>query len=100
MKIKPCGYRLLVQADKVEDVTESGIMIVIDERLEKMAQVYGTIIDTGPECWKGDAAWARAGDRVCYVRHAGKFVIDTDTDEEFVILNDEDILCIMEKENE
>lgn len=102
MKIKACGYRLIVKADEIETQTESGLTIVLEENLsrEQTAQVYGTIIDIGPECWRGGEAWAEVGDRVCYVRHAGKHIIDKKTDEEFVVLNDEDILVIMEKLDE
>jgi len=104
MKIKPCGYRLLVKPDIVNDMSDGGIALVMDERLERAAQVYGTIITIGPECWKdkkGDGKpWASEGDKVCYVRHSGKSIIDTETDEEFVVINDEDILVVMEAVNE
>jgi len=105
MKIKPCGYRLLIKPETVETQTDSGLTIVLQEniRKEQTAQVYGIIIAIGPECWKDKKGngkpWASEGDKVCYVRHSGKYIIDKETDEEFVVLNDEDILVIMEKEN-
>jgi len=98
MKIKPCGYRLIVKPDVVDKMSDGGIALVMDERQEQAAQVYGDVTAIGPECWKGDDPWAKVGDRVCYVRHAGKYILDTDTNEEFVVLNDEDILVITEKE--
>lgn len=98
--IKPCGYRLLVMPDKVEDVTDWDFKILTDERLERAAQVYGTITAVGSECWKGETPWAAVGDKVCYIKHAGKFITDPETGEEVVILNDEDIICTLEGDKE
>jgi len=96
--LKPCGYRLLVKPEVIEDTTEWDFKIIIDEKLERAAQVYGEVVSVGSECWKGDTPWAEVGDRVCYVKHSGKFITDPETDEEFVILNDEDILIVLSGE--
>ena len=92
--IKPAGYRVLVKADPIETESKGGIVIVSDEKLERAAQTNGTLIAVGDTAWSGEDPWAKVGDRVTYVRHSGKFIQDPKTEEEYVILNDEDILSI------
>jgi co-chaperonin GroES (HSP10) len=97
--MKVMGYRLLVQADEVETVTEGGIVVVMDENKAKIAQMYGTVVSIGDQCWKGKGwdgePWCKVGDRIAWSKFAGKFVLDPDTEEEFVILNDEDVLVVL-----
>jgi len=96
--IIPAGYRVLVRADPIETETESGIVLVQNERLERAAQTNGTLIAIGNEAWKGDIPWAIVGDRVSYIRHSGKLIVDPETEEEYYILNDEDILSIIKED--
>lgn len=97
--ITPAGYRVLVKADPVETVSKGGIITVSSlesEKLERAAQTNGTLVSIGIEAWE-DARkpWAKVGDRVTYIRHSGKPIVDPETSEEFVILNDQDILSII-----
>ena len=39
----------------------------------------------------------QVGDRVNYARFGGKLVQDKETDEEFVCLNDEDLICVIKE---
>lgn len=106
------GHRLLVRADVVEEKSEGGIVIPMDERKERTAVQRGVVVDVGSQCWKAfrevdeDGAehngepWAKVGDYVFFARHAGKFIKDPVTKEEFLVLNDEDILgVIYDEEN-
>jgi len=93
--LKALGYRLLVKPDEIETKTETGIVLAVDEKLEKGARITGTVVDIGPECWgmhKGNTAWCSVGDKVFWAKYAGKHVIDPYTNEEFVVLNDEDVV--------
>lgn len=97
--IRPAGYRLLVKADEVEIVSKGGIVVVASlesEKMERAAQTNGTLVAIGNEAWKGDAPWAKIGDRVTYIRHAGKLISDPSTEEDYLIINDEDVLSIIE----
>ena len=102
--MKVVGYRLIVKADAVETVTEGGLVVVMDENKAKIAQMYGTVVSIGDQCWRGKGwetddgyvdPWCKVGDRIAWSKFAGKFVIDPDTEEEFVILNDEDVLVVI-----
>lgn len=101
--ITPAGYRVLVKADSVEEVTEAGIIVYSNERdllLEKAAQTFGTLVAVGESAWHDQpSAWAKVGDRVSYSKHGGKFIKDPETGEEFVILNDDDITSIIVGDN-
>ena len=97
--IKAPGYRLLVKPDEVETKTASGLVLAVDEKLEKGARIKGRVVDIGPECWgihKGNAPWCKVGDEIVWARYAGKHVIDPDTDTEDLIPNDEEVCGIVE----
>jgi len=98
--IKPAGHRVLLKADPIETVSKGGIIVVAsteEEKLERAAQTNGTLVQTGQAAWEDyNAPWASVGDRVSYIRHAGKWINDPVTGEEYVILNDIDILAIIE----
>ena len=99
--IIPTGYRILVKPDNVEQITKSGIVLVTDEKLERPAQHVGTLVSVGKQAWKAFSKtydgepWAYVGDRIIYSKYAGKFVKDPETQEEFVIMNDEDVVAII-----
>lgn len=102
--IKPVGFKILVKPDPIEEKTKSGIVLAVDEKLEKGARIRGTVIEVGPEAFTAyqkhlkdmgivAAPWVQAGDTVYFARYAGKVIVDHETNEEFVVLNDEDICC-------
>ena len=95
--IKPAGHRVLLKADPIKTETDSGIILAVDERLERAAQTNGTLVQVGKDAWEDyNSPWAEVGDRVSYIKHAGKWINDPDTGEEYVLLNDIDILAIIE----
>lgn len=96
MMLEPCGHRVLIKPDDIEKKTEFGLVLVVDEKQEKAAQVIGTVVAIGKNAWKAfddGHAWAKVGDKVAYTRYAGKPVKDPETDEDFLVVNDEDITC-------
>lgn len=96
--IHPRGYRLIVRPDELETQTAAGILIVTDEKLEKAGQMRGTLVSVGSRCWEGTDPYAQIGDWVLYSRYAGKNLEDPETREQYVILNDEDILAVLDRE--
>lgn len=99
--IKPVGHRVLIKPDELETETETGIVYRLDTKQERGGQIFGTIIDIGPNAWKAfddGEPWAKVGDRVAYARYAGKGITDPVTKEEYVILNDDDIVGVIEDE--
>lgn len=102
--LKAVGHRVMVKPREVKKTTASGIAIVLDEKIEKSATVIGTVVGVGPDAWKtmyitGTASepWAKVGDEVYYAKYAGKWVIDEDTQTEYLIINDEDITAVISK---
>ena len=103
--IKPVGHTVLIKYDEAEKMTESGIYIHIDTRLEDASQVIGTVVDYGDQAWKAFSKdftgepWVKKGDRVFFARYAGKMIEDPDTEEKYMIMNDEDIRAVITGED-
>jgi len=109
------GYRLLVKPDKVEKTYgESKIILAQNEKMEKTGIQRGTVISVGPNCWKAfrevdekgkehnGNQWVKPGDYVLFARSAGRFVYDPfedadDSENEYLVMNDEDILAKIKK---
>jgi len=100
-KLEVCGFRVLVKPETIKEELDWGegrkfVLAGEEWKREKAATQIGTIVSVGPSAWKGfddGAPWAHVGDRIYFARYAGKFV-EMDG-EEYVILNDEDIQCII-----
>ena len=104
MAITPILHRILVAPDKIENkdshfaaARRAGIVIVEDERKREQAAVdTGTVLNIGATAFKdfgADFPPIAAGHRIVYARYAGKAV--KDGDEDYVLLNDEDVLAIL-----
>lgn len=99
--IKPAGYRLIVRPDKIEEISDGGIFLNVDEKLEKAAQIKGTLISIGDQAWKDlvdGTPWAKEGDKILYARYAGKNITDPLTDEDYLIINDKDLVAVIVEE--
>jgi co-chaperonin GroES (HSP10) len=110
----PCGDRVVVLPDKVEQVTKGGIIIPEKESdKHQLAQVTGVLVAVGPDSWKDrittvervidgqlkvverrttgySGAFAQVGDRVCFARYGG-LPFDGEDGLQYRLLNDEDI---------
>lgn len=97
MKVKATGYRVLIKPDPIKEKSDGGIIVVQDTKMERAAQQYGVIVDVGPDCWSDyDEPWANVGDRICFVKHACKFIEDPeDPTSNLAIINDSDILVVL-----
>lgn len=107
--IKPLLHRIIVKQFKLEETNKdykraAAAGIIIPEHEDnKRAQAgvdVGTIVSLGSTAYKdyGIDPPIKVGDEVAFARFSGKVVIDPATDEEYVALNDEDIVCILTKE--
>ena len=101
MAVKAIGYKAILKPDEVLKYSKGGIALAVDARLEANAQVVGTIIDLGEDfavAYKPKTPqWGlKVGDKVYYAKYAGKWVTDPITEEEFLIVNDEDICAKVE----
>jgi len=98
------GYRILVEIDPVEKVSEGGIIITLDkdEKLEAAGSQFGTVVSIGDTCWtdaKGEplTQWCEEGDKILFSKYAGRFVYDPeDKDRELMVINDTDVIAVTE----
>lgn len=111
MGIKALGYRLTVLPDKVVDseaektkelAAKAGIVLhdrtkedLDNEVTRAQASVdQGIVLSMGTTAFSGEP-WCQVGDYIAYARHAGKWVKDPDTDENVLVINDEDVICLI-----
>ncbi|MDD7739317.1 MAG: co-chaperone GroES [Fusicatenibacter sp.] len=94
MKLQPLGDRVVIQYQKAEEKTESGI-ILPDSAKEKPQEAV--VIAVGPGKWKDGRKvdpQVKEGDKVILSDYAGTEVkLD---EEEYKIVNQDDILAIVE----
>lgn len=104
--IEPVGFRVLIKPDPVLETTKSGIVLALDKKLEAGATQTGTVMALGPEAFKSYnraagfnqyVPWCTIGDHISFAKYAGKWVDDPDTKEEFLIINDEDVVAKFSK---
>lgn len=107
--IIPTLHRVLVRADKLEETDktfkkarELNLLIPeLEDRKRAQAGVdKGIVVKIGPTAFRDFNAESpiEIGDYIAYARFAGKIITDPFTDEEYVALNDEDIVCIFRQE--
>lgn len=100
------GHLLLIRPDPVEEVTESGIVLTMDKKLERGATTSGTVLDLGPEAFlafqnaagiplEARKPWVQVGDHIYYAKYAGKWVDDKATKEELLYIRDEDVIGLV-----
>jgi chaperonin GroES len=98
---KPCGNKILVQMDKIEEKSAGGIIMPSRKvEREEMSQMVGTLVAVGNCAW-GDQPhpWAKPGDRVKFAKYAG-FLHDDDGDgHSYRVMHDLDIVMVLPKEN-
>lgn len=98
--LEPVLHRIILKLDDVESKTESGIIIPEEvTKKERKAVEVGTVVAIGSTCFKdyGAEDVVKVGDRVVIAKYSGKEVRDID-ETVFVVVNDEDIICILRGE--
>lgn len=108
MTVIACGHRILVKPERLEDIDpalkrarEWGLQLAESPKRQEQAAVdKGTVLQIGPTAFKdfGGEAWCAVGDLVAYAKYGGKYVTDPYTQEEVLILNDEDIVAVLKKD--
>lgn len=97
--IIPAGHKVLIRPKPVE--THSGMIeLVINRDRELAATTEGEVVALGETAYmKVDdgRAWVKPGDQVLYAKYAGALAVDPDTQENYVVVHDVDIVCIIKK---
>jgi co-chaperonin GroES (HSP10) len=87
-------HRVIIKP-KIETTTKSGIVISTSERSQAINSDQGEIFLIGPKAWSDfgcDTPPVNVGDRVFYAKYGAKVLKDPDTNELYIICNDEDVL--------
>lgn len=106
MNLEVTGHRVLLKMNQFDTEVKEGALagfkldVGDDWRRERAATQLGEVIQIGPMAWRsfdGDdpnwKPWAKVGDVVYFAKYAYKTVMDGD--DEYIIVNDEDIQCIV-----
>jgi chaperonin GroES len=95
--IVPFLHRVLVKPAPVETKSEGGIILSLNEKREQASASQGTVLalgDTFGADYKTNVL-PKVGDKVYFAQYAGRWI--KENDEDLVILNDEDLLCIIKE---
>jgi co-chaperonin GroES (HSP10) len=98
MKIEPEGVKVLVLPEKVEEVTEGGIILPEQTKdAERFRKNRGVVLAIGPAAAiEFDDGKLKTGDKVLYAKHSGVFIEDG-SGNEVRLVNDVDILARISK---
>ena len=84
---------------KIETTTKSGIVLAVSERSQAINSDQGEVFMIGSSAWKDERVFGKVaeqpvkvGDNVFYAKYGAKVLKDPDSDQLYIILNDEDIL--------
>ncbi|MBL4591182.1 MAG: hypothetical protein JKY96_04415 [Phycisphaerales bacterium] len=101
------GHRVLIEpkhhTEEIGDGALKGFKMNIGEdwKRDRASTVIGVIKSIGKNAWMGfddGSPWAKVGDTVYYAKYSGKIV--EDDDHTYIIVNDEDIQCIVHERKE
>lgn len=100
--INVIGCRLLVKPFKIQEhdkVLASAMKmgLVLPEATERKEQIHvdrGTIVQIGESAHQDYVGSIKVGDTIGYAKYGGKFITDHSTDELFLVINDEDVICV------
>lgn len=95
------GCRVLLKPFKIQEhdkvfaaAKAAGIALPeFSERKEQANVDKGTVLQIGPKVHEDYIGDIKVGDVVGFAKFGGKFVQDTESDELYLIVNDEDLIC-------
>jgi co-chaperonin GroES (HSP10) len=100
--IEVTGCRILIKPQKIQEydkVFASAIKagLVLPEQSERKEQINidkGTIVQIGAKAHEDYVGSAQVGDMIGYAKFGGKFIQDPGDEELYLVINDEDVICI------
>lgn len=106
--IKVPGFRIKVKPLKLEEIDNvyaqakrAGIIMSDhdDMKAQRKGVDQGTVLAIGPTAFKdyGDSPWCFVGDTIVYAKYSGMVVKDPEDGEDYLIINDEDVVAVVGK---
>lgn len=106
---KPCGHRVIVKPDTLDDANAKlmgdalkklnfQIEVGADKKRIENAIDTGVLVAIGATAWKAfddGEPWAAVGDKVYFSKHGGNLIEDPESKEKYRLLNDEDIYAVI-----
>jgi co-chaperonin GroES (HSP10) len=96
----PTGYKILITLPKIEDTTESGIILAdTTKKSEEIASCLGFVLKLGDLAYKDEGKfpngpWCEEGDFVIMRNYSGtRFAIDG---QEFRLINDDQVEAVVD----
>lgn len=104
--IEVTGCRLLIKPFKLQEhdkvfaaARAAGIFLTeTSERKEQINVDKGTVVQIGSKCHEDYVGNLSVGDTIGFAKFGGKFIQEPDSEEIFLVISDEDVVCIF-KEN-
>jgi co-chaperonin GroES (HSP10) len=105
MTITVTGCRILVKPFKIqehdkvfESAKKAGIILTeVSERKEQINVDKGTVLQIGSKCHEDYVGELAVGDVIGYAKFGGKFIQDPADDIIYLIISDEDVVCIFKE---
>ena len=106
MALQVPGHRIMIKPQELKKKTESGILIEYgeNEALEKAGLTQGTVVQVGPDAYKtmyvsgyAPAPWCKVGDEIIHAKYIGFEVTDPETNVQYRLINDEDVIAVISK---
>ncbi len=98
--IHPCGHRILVKPEEIEEKSEGGIVLMTasTEKMEALAQTFGQVIEVGTTAYADQPApWCKEGDRISFAKYSG--LLNTGKDGvKYRVINDLDVVSVIDKD--
>ena len=109
--IIPLIHRILVKAEKFDEFNKDiqraksiGLEIpeLEDHKRAQASVDRGVVVSIGATAYRdyGVECPVKIGDVVNYARFSGKIIVDPETEQEYIALNDEDLICIIKDSHE
>lgn len=100
--IKVTGCRILIRPFKIQEhdkvfasAVKSGIVLPeFTQRKEQVNVDKGTVLQIGPGCHPDYTGDVKEGDIIGFAKFGGKFVQDPGDSEIYLVINDEDVICV------
>jgi len=105
MTITVTGCRILVKPFKIqehdkvfESAKKAGIILTeVSERKEQINVDKGTVLQIGSKCHEDYVGELAVGDVIGYAKFGGKFIQDPVDETVYLIISDEDVICIFKE---